>query len=91
MDFKRKLIYKHVGAKIVYFRTLNDLSQEELAQKIHISRGTLGKIERGNYDSSISLDTLLDISDVLGLELSMLISFDTDEKQYWSKLIKGRG
>lgn len=90
MDFKRKLIYKHIGARIAYFRTLNDLSQEELAQRIHLSRATLGKIERGIYGSSISLDTLLDISDSLGLELNMLLSSDAEERQYWNKLLKDK-
>ncbi len=90
MDFKRKLIYKHIGARIAYFRTLNELSQEELAQRIHLSRATLGKIERGIYGSSISLDTLLDISEVLGLDLNMIISSDPEEKQYWKKLLKSK-
>ena len=44
MDTKRKLTYKHIGARIAYFRTLNELSQEELAHRIHLSRATLGKI-----------------------------------------------
>ena len=90
MDFKRKLIYKHIGARIAYFRTLNDLSQEDLARRIHLSRATLGKIERGIYGSSISLDTLLDISEVLGLDLNMLISSDPEERQYWNNLIKDK-
>ena len=90
MDFKRKLIYKHIGARIAYFRTLNELSQVELAQRIHLSSATLGKIERGIYGSSISLDTLLDISEVLGLELNMIISSDPEERQYWKKLLKSK-
>ena len=90
MDLERKLIYKHIGARIAYFRTLNELSQEELAQRIHLSRATLGKIERGIYGSSISLDTLLDIAEVLGLELNMIISSDSEERQYWQKLLKSK-
>ena len=90
MDFKRKLIYKHIGAKIAYFRTLNDLSQEELAQRIHLSRATLGKIERATYNSSISLETLLDISEALGINLNMLISSDPEEREYWNKLLKSK-
>ena len=88
MSLKRKLVYKHIGAKIAYFRALNDMSQDELAHRIHVSRGTLSKIERGSYDSSVSLDTLLDIADVMGLEFSMIISSDADERQYWEKLLK---
>lgn len=90
MDFKRKLVYKHIGARIAYFRALNDMSQDELAHRIHISRGTLSKIERGSYDSSVSLDTLLDIADVLGMEFSMFISSDPEERQYWEKILKNR-
>lgn len=88
MNIKRKQIYKHIGARIAYFRTLNDLSQEELAQRIHLSRATLGKIERGIYGSSISLDTLLDIAEVLGLEMEMIISSDSEERQYWQRLLQ---
>jgi transcriptional regulator with XRE-family HTH domain len=90
MDSKRKLIYKHIGARIAYFRTLNELSQEELAHRIHLSRATLGKIERGIYGSSISLDTLLDIAEVLGLDLNMIISSNQEERQYWQKLLKNK-
>lgn len=90
MDFKRKLVYKHIGARIAYFRALNDMSQDELAHRIHISRGTLSKIERGSYDSSVSLDTLLDIADVFGMEFSMFISSDPEERQYWGKILKSK-
>ena len=84
MELKRKLIYKQIGARIAYFRSLNDMSQEELARRIHMSRATLGKIERATYRSSISIDTLLDISDVLGLDLNMLWSSNPEERQYWN-------
>ncbi len=78
----------HIGAKIAYFRALKDMSQDELAHRIHVSRGTLSKIERGSYDSSVSLDMLLDIADVMGLEFSVFISSDADERQYLEKLLK---
>ena len=90
MEFKRKLLYKHIGARIAYFSALNDMSQDELAHRIHVSRGTLSKIERGSYDSSISLDTLLDIADVLGLEFSMLLNSDSEERRYWEQIITGK-
>ena len=90
MDFKRKLIYKQIGARIAYFRMLNDMSQDELAHRIHVSRGTLSKIERGSYDSSVSLDTLLNIADALGMEFSMFISSDPEERQYWEKILKNK-
>ena len=88
MDFNQKLTYnKHISSRIAYFHTLNDISQEELAECIHLSRGALGKIERGIYGSKISLDPLLDIADALGPDLNMLISSDPEERQYWNKIM----
>ena len=36
MDENKNKIYKLVGAKVLYYRTLEGLTQEELANKIHI-------------------------------------------------------
>ena len=83
MDVSRVIIYRQIGAKVAYYRTLRQLTQDELAKKIHISRSTLGRIERGAYNHSISLSTLLDIADGLHIELSHLVSFTEEEKKVW--------
>lgn len=63
------LLYRQIGAKIAYYRTLEGMSQEDLARKIAISKSTLSKIERGKYNSGLSIATLLNIADGLKVEL----------------------
>ena len=86
MNHNREFIYKRIGAKVAYFRISNGLTQEEMADRVHMSRSTLSKIEHGNYNRSISLDLLLDIADGLGIDLSMLFVLDRDEKDYWESV-----
>jgi len=66
--------YHILGAKIVYYRRLRNMTQEELAEKASISRARLSDIERGK--SSISLDTLLFIGRALQVELTQLLCED---------------
>ena len=86
MNQNREFIYKRIGAKVAYFRISNGLTQKEMAAKIHVSRSTVSKIERGNYNRSISLDLLLDIADGLGIDLSMLFVLDRKEEEYWESV-----
>ena len=44
---KPEPIYRHIGAIIRAKRRQRDLSQRELAQRLHISRATLASIETG--------------------------------------------
>ena len=86
MNQNREFIYKRIGAKAAYFRISNGLTQEEMADRVHMSRSTLSKIEHGNYNRSISLDLLLDIADGLGIDLSMLFVLDRKEEEYWESV-----
>lgn len=86
MKTKKAILYKQIGAKIAYYRKMRDLTQEALAQKIHISRSSIGRIERGKYNHNISLSLLMDIADGLGIELSMLVCFDEQENKIWWSL-----
>lgn len=86
MNQNREFIYKRIGAKVAYFRISNGLTQEEMADRVHMSRSTLSKIEHGNYNRSISLDLLLDIADGLGIDLSMLFVLDRKEEEYWESV-----
>lgn len=67
--------YKEIGLKIAYYRKLAGLSQMELAEKIDVSRTHLSNIEAPNVTTSISLDLLFRISDVLGIEVKNLLEF----------------
>ncbi|WP_209591479.1 helix-turn-helix transcriptional regulator [Methanococcus voltae] len=39
--------------KIKVFRAMNDLTQDELAKKIGVTRQTISAIEKGKYDPSL--------------------------------------
>ncbi len=80
MDEKRRRLYRLVGAKVLYYRSLRGLTQEDLARKIHISVGTLSRIERGKYNQGVSLAMLFDIAEGLNIDMSVLVSFNEQEK-----------
>lgn len=83
MEVGRIIMYRQIGAKVAYYRTLRQLTQDELARRVHISRSTLNRIERGRYNGGISLSTLMDIAEGLHIELSNLVSFTEEEKKVW--------
>ena len=83
MEVARIIMYRQIGAKVAYYRTLRQLTQDELARIIHVSRSTLNRIERGRYNGGISLSTLMDVDEGLRVELSNLVSFTDEEKKVW--------
>ena len=85
---KKTLIYRVIGAKIAYYRTLRQLSQRELANKVSLSTSTLGRIERGKYNNGVPISTLLDIAEGLKIELSALVTFSEEEKKVWWEVDK---
>lgn len=60
--------------KIAYYRKRNMLTQEELAEKICVSRQTITKWEAGII--SPSLEYLIDLSDIFGITIDTLIKED---------------
>ena len=88
MELKHKLLDRHIGAKIAYFRKLNGISQQELAQKISISESAISKIENGNYNKNISLNLLQTIAEALNVKMTTLIILDNKEKKFWKRLNK---
>ena len=83
IEVARIIMYRQIGAKVAYYRTLRQLTQDELARIIHVSRSTLNRIERGRYNGGISLSTLMDVAEGLRVELSNLVSFTDEEKKVW--------
>ena len=68
-------IYRRIGLNISYFRKVRGLTQENLAEMAHISRGYLSCIEAPNIAQSFSISTLFDIADALGVEPQVLFEF----------------
>ena len=61
--------YRQIAKKIVYYRIRKGLSQDELADKIGISKSYLSKIEAPNSAKTFSLDVLFAIADGLDVDV----------------------
>ncbi|MDE5589169.1 MAG: helix-turn-helix domain-containing protein [Acetatifactor sp.] len=80
MDKKTKYAEKHIqiGLNIAYYRKLRRMTQLQLAEAINISRTHMSNIEAPNVPTSVSLDTLFEIADVLDIDITSL--FDIKKK-----------
>lgn len=74
--------YKEIGLKIAYYRKLKGFSQMEFAEKIDISRTHLSNIEAPNTPTSISLDLLFRISEVLEIDTKLFFEFTTTSTKF---------
>jgi len=71
----REQEYRMIGLNIAYYRKLKGLTQLQLAELAGISRTHMSNIEAPNMPTSISLDTLMDLADVLEIPLCTLLTF----------------
>lgn len=62
-----------IGLNIAYYRKLRGMTQLELAEAVDISRTHMSNIEAPGMDTSISLDTLLDIAEALDVPVASLV------------------
>lgn len=67
--------YRQLGLNISHYRKLRSMSQEKLAEMIHVSRGHLSHIEAPKMTSAFSIALLFDISDALGVDVKQLFDF----------------
>ncbi|WP_099192111.1 helix-turn-helix domain-containing protein [Tepidibacter mesophilus] len=72
-----------IGAKINRLRILNQLTQEELAQRCDLTKGFISKIERDLTSPSIA--TLMDILEALGTDLKAFFNEVVEEKIVYKK------
>ena len=79
MEDKYKQNFKIIGLNIAYYRKLKGLSQMQLAEKANISRTHLSNIEAPNMPTSISLETLFDIAEILDVPAVYLLSFRNED------------
>lgn len=57
--------YIKIGLKIAYYRKMNELTQEQLAEQVHRSPSYLSQVESPSKAQPISLDMLFSIADAL--------------------------
>ena len=71
--------YRDLGCAIAYYRKRQGLTQEQLAEKVGISRQHMGAIEAPNMVRAISLDVLFNIATCLEIEPYILLKFSPDK------------
>lgn len=75
MDYKRINEFRLLGLTIAYYRKLRGLTQAELSEATNLSRTHISNIEAPNGKTSISLNKLFDIADVLEVPVKDLFDF----------------
>ncbi|MDY3249616.1 MAG: helix-turn-helix transcriptional regulator [Candidatus Choladocola sp.] len=75
MTEKRANQYRQLGLTIAYYRKMRGLTQLQLAEYTNLSRTHISNLEAPNMATSISLDKLFDISEVLDVPISKLFEF----------------
>lgn len=71
--------YRDLGYAISYYRKRKGLTQEQLAERIGISRQHMGAIEAPNMIRAVSLDVLFNVATVLEIEPYLLLKFSPDK------------
>ena len=73
MSLKHSERYKNIGINISKYRLKNNLTQEQLANKVGVSYSYITQIEAPNVVKKMSLEVLFDIADVLNIDIKELL------------------
>lgn len=65
-----------MGLKIAYYRKLNEMTQEQLADRIGITAKYLSQIETPSFVQPLSLKTLFAIADIFQIPPGKFLEFD---------------
>ena len=71
--------YRDLGCAIAYYRKRKQLTQEQVADRVGISRQHMGAIEAPNMVRAISLEVVFNIATVLEIEPYVLFKFNPDK------------
>lgn len=71
--------YRDLGCAIAYYRKRKHLTQEQLADKVGISRQHMGAIEAPNITRALSLEVVYNIASALEIEPYVLFKFNPDK------------
>ena len=78
METKFRNNYIEIGLKISYYKKLQSLTQEQLAEILGCDVSFIGQIEAPNIYKAISLDTLFKIADALKVPAYKLLWSEND-------------
>ena len=67
--------FKQIGLKIAYYRKLQGLTQEGLAERLDVATPYIGQIEAPNIYKPISLTTLFRIAEALDTPAYKFLDF----------------
>lgn len=70
-----ELEYKQIGLKITYYRKMQNLTQEQLAERLDVATSYIGQIEAPKIYKPITLTTLLRISKALDVSPNKFLEF----------------
>ena len=77
-----------IGLRIAYFRKLNNMTQGELAERLHINKNYLSHIESGSANKAVSLPLLIKISRALDVELAILVDLNDMHNKNFGEFVK---
>lgn len=77
-----------IGLRIAYFRKLQNMTQAELAARLHINKNYLSHIESGSANKTVSLPLLIKISRALDVELAILVDLNDMHNKNFGEFVK---
>ena len=75
MTGERRKQYLQLGLNIAYYRKLKGLKQSDLAGRVGLSRTHISNLEAPNMTTSVSLESLMDIADAIGVPVAKFFDF----------------
>ena len=67
--------FAQLGLTVAYYRKLKGITQAELAEAVNLSRTHISNLEAPHMPTSISLEKLFDIAEVLDVPIQNLFDF----------------
>lgn len=74
---RMETIAKRIGKRVKELRRPTELTQENLAQRLHMNVGSIGRIERGL--ASPAIETIEAIARVFEIDLAVFFTFPTEK------------
>ncbi len=73
--WEKRIQFKRLGLNVTFYRKLKGMTQSELAKAVDLSRTHISNLEAPNVPTSISLEKLFDIADVLDVPVMKFFDF----------------